>query len=122
LFSLLFYYSCRPTSQGINVDQTTGITAETVDNNVQVTIHDNGKNYVIKNALAKSYSEIYANTNTNTTYIFFVTDNNGHKLSFRVTYSITGTDPDSGATTYIVYFGTKGFSQDDTQLTGQLGN
>jgi hypothetical protein len=117
----LFYYSCRPTSQGINVDAdvNTGIVASGDD----ITINDGGKSHVIRNATSKSYSEIYANTNINTTYIFFVTDSNGHKLSFRVTYSITGTDPTTGETTYVVYFGTKGFVLDETLLvTNHLAN
>jgi hypothetical protein len=117
MFSLLFYFSCRPTSQGINVDATTtGIVAK----GDQVTITDNNKTRVINNASSKSYSEIYSNTNINTTYIFFVTDGGGHKLSFRVTYTITGTDQQTGLTTYTVGFGTKGCSFTDKNISDDL--
>jgi hypothetical protein len=119
MFSLLFYFSCRPTSQGINVDATsTGIVAA----GDKVTITDNNKTHVINNATSKSYSEIYSNTNTTTTYIFFVTDGSGHKLSFKVSYQILGTNPTTGFTEYNVYFGTKGFVIGSGSIYADLKN
>jgi hypothetical protein len=93
-FTILIYFSCLPTSNGIVV-ATNGVSMS----GTTLTIKDTSDHeYIVKDSVDNSYSEIYYSTSGKTSYIFYVNSDKG-KLNFRVT------DDRSDATSRVIWFG-----------------